>query len=345
MKSFGKRIVTAMAPSAPPSSASPPRFARVALAAIALSAAFTAVFVWRFILRVPLERPVGPLFGNALPPEGWAAWYVAPLVAFALTLGLFHLYFRKSRRWTVLGLTLAGAIAILVGSTVAFWVKNIGYTWYSVPGASIVDIGGALVPMLAFAFGRGAYALNGFAPLSFPIGALFGTVVALCLKLPWWSPAVAVEASARTPVQAAAPEPKAGMVGRLATTALMTLFVTMATTAEIRSGAVKVAPLMALIWWFLSFRAGEYAFINALKGSAVLSLISTLPFFLAPAATPVWDWLTIGGQGLNPAVLALGFFVRMPVYLLVSVILIKIALVLSKATGEVAARPRTAGRP
>jgi hypothetical protein len=257
MRSFGKRSVTAIAPAAPPPSASPPRFARVALAFLALSAAFTAVFVWRFILRVPLERPFGPLFGNAPPPEGWAAWYVAPLVAFALTFGLFHLYFRKSHRWTVLGLTLAGAIAIMVGSTVAFWVKNIGYTWYSVPGASIVDIGGALFPMLAFAFGRGAYALNAFAPLSFPIGALFGTVLALCLKLPWWRPDGAGGASARTPVRDAAPEPKAGMVGRLATTALMTLFVTMATTAEIRSGAIKVAPLIALTWWFLSFRAGE----------------------------------------------------------------------------------------
>jgi hypothetical protein len=81
-----------------------------------------------------------------------------------------------------------------------------------------------------------------------------------------------------------------------------------------------------------------------LKGSAVLSLISTLPFIMAPTATPVWDWLTIGGQGLNLGVLALGIFVRVPVDLLVSFILIKIALMLSKATGEGVAPQRTAGR-
>jgi hypothetical protein len=57
----------------------PPRFAHFVLAAFALGAALVAIYVWFEIIKVPLERPVGPLFDNprTVLREGWAPWQVA----------------------------------------------------------------------------------------------------------------------------------------------------------------------------------------------------------------------------------------------------------------------------
>jgi hypothetical protein len=349
MTSFGLRATTPapsphQAPGALPSSTPRPRFFRLALAALAVPAALSAAYIWFYVLKMPFERPVGPLFDTPRTPrEGWAAWYVSPLVAVALTLVLFRLYFRKSHRWTVLGLTFAGAIAVVLGSTSAFWVKNIDYTWYSVPEADLLAILNALSPMLGFAFARGADALIRSTPLSFPTGALFGTVLALLIDLPWRHTSAGVTVS--SPPAAPLPVPKAGMIGRLATTAVMTLFVTTVAVAGLRGIGVEVAPLVALIWWFLSFRGGRYDFTHVLIGSALLGAVSTLPLFVTRAIVIGLDGPMAPSYSFDPGVIALGFVTRTPVYLLVSVVVIKIALVLSKATGEVMARLRTAGRP
>src|SRR5262245_44865453 len=63
-------------------------------------AAVVAVYVWIDLIRVPLERPVGPLFGSGPPSmQGWAPWYVAPVFAAALTIAILYLYFRRAHRW------------------------------------------------------------------------------------------------------------------------------------------------------------------------------------------------------------------------------------------------------
>jgi hypothetical protein len=107
--------------------------------------------------------------------------------------------------------------------------------------------------------------------------------------------------------------------------------------------ALAVPPLAALVWWFVSFRGGRYDFINVLMGSALLALILMLPLFLALALAPATDGYQTGSYGFDPATLALGFVMRTPVYLLVSIIVIRITLALSKATAVVLARVRPAG--
>lgn len=341
MTSFGLHTADQM--SRPPSLAKPPPFSSIALAIFAAVAALIAAYVWLAIMKVPLERPVGPLFDNGrMPREGWAPWYVAPPAAFALTVVMFRIYFRKPYRWTVLGLALAGAIAIVLGGTVPFWVKNIGYTWYSVPGANTTAIASALVPMLALAFVRGAFALIDSAPLCIPAGGLLGMAVALLLDLPWWrEPSVApVGPAGAKPVYC---QPIAGPFGRFVTTALMTLFVTTAAAAGMPPGAVAVAPFVALTWWLLSFRGGRYDFANALLGSALLGLISTLPFFLAIATSLGPFGPTISERGFDPNTLLRGFVTRAPVFLLVSVVVIKITLAMTRMARAALARIRTAG--
>ncbi|MEA2878178.1 MAG: hypothetical protein QOF14_3374 [Hyphomicrobiales bacterium] len=111
------------------------------------------------MLKIPLERPVDALFGNArIPREGWAAWYVAPLVAFTLTYAVFWLYLRKTQRWTVLGFALAGTIAVVFGNTLAFWTKSVGYQWYYGSGDIAASVR-VLAPMFAYSFGRVTHVL------------------------------------------------------------------------------------------------------------------------------------------------------------------------------------------
>jgi hypothetical protein len=316
MTRFGLRTTGPATPSAPALS-----FAlHLILAALAVPAALTAAYVWFYILKVPLDRPVSPLFANGQTQrEGWAAWYVAPPVAFALTHTVFWLYFRKAHRRTLAGFALAGAIAIALGGTAAFWVKNIGYTWYFVPNASIPAIVSALAPMFSFAFGRATHALIEHAPLSFLAGALFGAIVGLLMDLPLRHPrGVAIATS----VAGGAPAPvQAGTIGRVVTTAFMTLFVTTVAAAGMPGGAILAAPIIAGTWWLVSFADGRYEFNNVLMGSALLGLISTLPLFLGV---------------LDPTTLVLGVITRTPVYLLVSIVAIRVTL--SKTTGAAPAR-------
>ena len=335
MTSFGSPTTATPAPVSPPSSSSSlSLLAHIGLAAFALGAASAAAYVWFFVLKVPLERPVEPLFGGSrIPREGWAAWYLAPLTAFALTYTLYGLYFRKPHRWTVLGLALAGAIALLLGSTAAFWVKNIGYTWYSVPNANILAILSALPPMFAFAFGRGAHVMIELAPLSLATGAVLGTIWALLMDLPWShrghiKGATCVSTASLTAV------PIAGRLARIVSTALMTIFVTTVAVAGMPSLGIEVAPFVALIWWFVSFRKGRYDFFNVVIGSALLGAISTVPFFFVLASVT---------YTFDPSVMALGVVTRTPVYVLVSFIVIKITLVMSKATRVALARLQPAG--
>ena len=326
--SFG-RCTTALPVAAPPTPR--PRFAYLGPAVFALCAALITMYVWFEIIKVPLERPFGPLFDNPRTAlrEGWAPWYVAPPVSFALTFALFWPYFRKAHRWTVLGLALAAVIAIMLGSTVAYWVKNIGYTWYFVPNATVLAILSVQGPMFGTAFGRGAQALIQHAPLSFPTAALFGVVIGLLLDLPFRHTAVvpATPAASERP----APAHQVGMFGRLVTAAIMTLFVTAVAAAGMPGGAVLVAPLVALTWWYLSFRGGRYDVLNILLGSALQGVISTLPLVLGLASAPG----IMGNHGFDPEVLALGFVTRTPVYFLVSFVLIRITLALSRVAGKV----------
>ncbi|MEA2878179.1 MAG: hypothetical protein QOF14_3375 [Hyphomicrobiales bacterium] len=131
----------------------------------------------------------------------------------------------------------------------------------------------------------------------------------------------------------------------------MTLFAIRETAGAILFYALTVAPLAALAWWFVSFRGGRYDFVNVLMGSALLASIVALPLFLALA--------TRGHQtsyhGFDPANLTLEFVTRAPLYLLASVVMIRVTLVLSRVADKLltktpflrraALQPATSSRP
>jgi hypothetical protein len=154
----------------------------VLLAAIA---AAVTLYTWFFVLQVPFDRPVAPLFSSKpASNEGWAPFYIAPIVAAAIAAGVHYRFLSKPKRMTVMGLTRSGAGMALIGVFAAYLVKNIGYTWYFVPGGvTIFHILGALVPMSQFALGRAVGTLITH-PLLLFLPALAGSVLAIAARLP-----------------------------------------------------------------------------------------------------------------------------------------------------------------
>jgi len=204
------------APSVAADAAAPSALVRtVVMAGFAIMAALVAAHFWFNIIRVPMVRPVGPLFGQGpASNEGWAPWYAPLLFAAVLTLSILHLYFRRIHRWTVLGLAGGGLFAVEFGGWAAFWVKNIGYTWYFVPNATIVAILSVQLPMSAVALGHATQVFMQM-PLLLAIGAVAGAVVGLVLGLPLRNSAAAAPAAAAPRV--------AGWRARISTSVLMGL--------------------------------------------------------------------------------------------------------------------------
>jgi len=291
--------------------------------------AVVAVHIWLNILRVPLVRPVGALFGQApASQEGWAAWYLPPLAAAVLTLLILRLYFRRPHRWTTLAFAVAGLVAVLFGAWAALWVKNIGYTWYFAPGASTAMIVGVQLPMSGFAFGRALELMLLKMPLLLLIGAAAGGLIGAIAKFPLR--ASGYQAADAPPVRVGAtPEPtqapttphSAGWFARLGTTVFMALM-----GGAVGYGAPAVGlivmPIVGLVWFFVSFRHGRYAFRNVAIGSAVIAFLSSLPLTIAMMHP------TTRGAGFETLILSMA--TRLPFFLLVSVGIIKAVLFLSK---------------
>lgn len=297
------------------------------MAAFALAAALVAAHFWINIIRVPMIRPVGPLLGAASGTnEGWAPWYASPLFAAALTLLMFHLYFRKIHRWTLFGLATGGLLAVLFGGWAAFWVKNIGYTWYFVPNASTAAILGVQPQMAAFAFGRAMQAFMEQVPLLPAIGAAAFVVVALLLRLP-----LRVSAPAVTPQIA-------GWLARACTAVPIALLGGAVSGFGTLVIGIVVAPIVALIWMFVSFRDGRYAFANVLAGSVAIAVLASLPLAVATMHPAFGGAFGGVGGSFDLKFLIFGAAVRLPVFVLLSVGLIKLALLVSRATARVSRR-------
>jgi hypothetical protein len=207
--------------------------------------------------------------------------------------------------------------------------------------------------MFQVSLGLGAQLLIQHAPLSFPIAALFGAIIALWLDLPWRRRAVvAAPASATRSINLSAPQ--AGLITRIVTTVVMTwgvavggMEVVPAWVAPFLSGAAtrmqittaSLALPFAATWWFVSFRHGRYDFTNVLLGSALLGMISIVPPALALVAAPFVQGPSIRDYSTEHASwLVFHFANRVPVYLLASLVLIGITLVLSRATEMVLMR-------
>ena len=318
------------ATSAVAQSSAPSRSSRLAvMGVLAGLAALTAAHAWINILRVPWVRPVGALFqAGPASNEGWAAWYVPPLFAAVLTLALLHLYFRRSERWTLLALAVAGLFAVVSGGWAAYWVKNIGYTWYFVPGASVAAILGVQPQMAAFAFGRAALIFQQ-QPLLLAIGTAAGVVAALLLRLPLRAMAPAAPAGSPTLAEQMPMQRSAGLPSRLMTAALMALLGGAVASHGIAPVGVAIGPIVGLVWFFVSFRGGRYVFANVLAGSIAIAVLAALPLtLLLSTMTPSFG--NGPGGGLDLRSFMFGVAVRLPVFVLLSIGLIKLALFMSR---------------
>jgi hypothetical protein len=337
MESFGHRRQMPFATVAPrqawwDAASSAHRLAGIGI--LAGLAALTSMHVWINILHVPWERPMGALFnGGPAIREGWAAWFVAPSFAAAFTLALLAFYFRRSRRWTVPATAIAGLLAVVFGAWAAYWVKNIGYTWYFVPGASVQAILGVQPQMAALAFGRAAYLLVQ-QPLLPAIGAVGGLLVGLVLRAPLRAAeSVAPADNIALHAKAARTSPQAGWAARLITTVLMSALAGAVASTGIPLVGIVVAPIAGLIWYFISFRDGHYGFMNVLIGSTAVAVLVGLPLALMTMRPSFGPGLAVAGAGggLDWRFLVTGAAVRLPILVLLSIACIKITLLLSRA--------------
>jgi hypothetical protein len=83
------------------------------------------------------------------------------------------------------------------------------------------------------------------------------------------------------------------------------------------------------VWFFVSFRRGQHAFGNVLIGSAVISALCALPLVLAFASTR-----TPSARQVSILTFAYSIVVRLPIYILLSAGLIKVALRMSRSTAR-----------
>jgi hypothetical protein len=304
-EAFGRRP-------AAPSTEAPGRSMAALASAVVLPAiaATVAAYAWIYILKVPFDRPVGPLFSSApASREGWAAWYVAPLVAAVLALALHYRFVLRPQRMTVAAMAVAGCGMSLLGATVALLVKNIGYTWYFVPGTTLMAIIGAVLPMAWVAFGNGI-ALLGEHPSLFFVPGIAAALLACVARLPLRAERV----HALQPVQPVNLR-SAGRPVVIGTAFVMAVFAGFFGLAAPQ----LVVPFAGITWMFVSFRHGKYSLRNIAIGSFVLGALTTLPILIGP--------------NLNSSV-GLYFLIeivalRFPIFFVLSVGLIKAALFLS----------------
>ena len=86
--------------------------------------------------------------------------------------------------------------------------------------------------------------------------------------------------------------------------------------------------IVGLIWFFISFRGGRYAFMNVLVGSAAIGVVIAVPFAAVmahPSLEGRFEWKMV----------ALHALARLPVFVLISVGVIKIALRTARKTAAV----------
>jgi hypothetical protein len=313
METFGRRI---QEPAAPAAMAAHSTVTLVALAILAAMAALVAAHVWINVLQVSFVRPIGPLF-NSIPAsrEGWAPWYVAPLVTAIVAFAVLLLIFRRPNRMTIVAFTGAGLGLVVLAATMALWVKNVGYTWYFVPGTTVAMIANVVWQMLGLAFGRAVELLIGEPLLVLAgaaIGAMLGRLAGLPLGAHFRRPPIGARADATTTQES----PVAGPPAILWTGIVMVLFAGLVAAREMPPGAILVMPLIGLVWWFVSFRGGRYEFLNVLLGSAAIGFLSSLPLLIGLHSI----------MGVDVSVVLLATITRGAVMLVLSIILIKVAI-------------------
>lgn len=304
-------------PSRPARAAAPgTKAALIPVLGLAAFASLVTLHVWINVLKVPLERPVGPIFRSGpASHEGWAPRYVAPIVALAVAAFLLDRYWRRRGRTSVAAFAAAGFAASVIAAGVALWIKNVGYTWYFVPNATPLTIIGVQPQMIALALGRGIALLVDGQRQLLVMGPAAGVVLAIAAGLPLrpeparaWGPQSRPGGGPGQPAEVPA-LPRAAV---MATAVLMSLAGGLVAAVGIFPAAFLVAPLVGAVWVKVSLRGGRYVLRNVLVGSAAIGALTTLPFSLA--------------LGLDVSLLVLGALARGLVFALLSTVLIKTAL-------------------
>jgi hypothetical protein len=266
---------------------------------------------------------MGPLFGSApASQQGWAAWYVAPVVAAALGLALHYAFVVRPKRTTVAAMAIAGCGMALLGVTIVFLVKNIGYTWYFVPGATILAIVSVVVPMTFQALGNAVATLADH-PLLLPAAGSVAALAALLLRLPLR----ALHAPALPPRPTAEPAARPEQEPRTASKPMvfLTAFVMALFAAFLAlAGGLVIGPLAGLVWLLVSFRSGVYSLRNVAIGSAVIGALTTLPLVMGSHFISATGSLYLL---IQVAVL------KFPILFIVSIALIRAAVALSPREG------------
>lgn len=148
--------------------------------ALALVAAVIATLAWRFVLKVPMEAPLQPMFGaGTVRSEGWApVWVVGPaagIFVYAL-LGFLGYFWHRGRLRSAFKRVICVVIFAFFAARV---VRNIGFVW-PMPGTTVLGIIGILPNIARLALGNAANDVTTICgPALLPVSLAAATGIAL----------------------------------------------------------------------------------------------------------------------------------------------------------------------
>jgi hypothetical protein len=246
-------------------------------------AMLVTLHVWFNVLRIPLEMPSPSLFAaprggppplwigaGEKPKDGWTVWYLPVLVtAFVASVILARLT-RRRERWSVLSMTLAGCVTVLIGATVACWAEHNGYMWYFRPEMTprlLLNVQGKLVMT---SLGEGLAVLIKQWPVLL-IGSAAGAVCALAVGAPLRREAVA---PASAPPRTEPLDDSADLTARIVSTIVLMIASQLGHNLGHPYVLLATGCCISLAWFTIAFPRVEFSFKRLLLGSLVAAMVS-----------------------------------------------------------------------
>lgn len=315
-----------------------------AVAVLSGIAMLATLHVWFNVLKIPLELPSPSLF--TAPREGflrgsqrssWLAWYIPLLTTAFFALVVLARLTRKRDRWSVLSMTVAGCVAVMIGMTVACWAEHNGFMWHYKPEMTLRLLLSIQGQLTATSFGE-AIALLSTQWLLLAIGAAVGAGFAVAAGVPLKrSRSNASNTTATDPLEART-EPTARIVS-----AVILLILSQIGSARGHPYYMLAAGIcIALVWFAVAFPKVEYNFKRLLLGSvsaaAIGSIVQTV---LYVQTNPIFTKFS-GHPGMMGALVSQATLVYAMIFVMYFSVLTLVFMLIAKITVSLCRRRTSA---
>lgn len=255
------------------------------IAALSIVAMLATLHVWFNVFHIPLELPSPSLFDaprggppplwmgpGEKPKAGWMPWYLPVLATAFLASVILARLTRRRERWSVLSMTIAGCVAVLIGATVACWAEHDGYMWYFRPEMTLRLLLGVQLKLAMISLGEGlGIVLAGWPVLM--IGSTAGAGCAFVARVPWRRGA---EAPVSHAVRIELADDSTDLTARIVSTIVVMLVSQMGPARGHPYYMLAIGACVSLVWFAIAFRRVEFNFMRLLLGSFVASITSAL---------------------------------------------------------------------